>query len=189
MKQANIENVRVEYTGHSSRFLCEWEAHGARYHFWFTIDAGDRVRLDVDVNALAPFPVIYKNPPRGIKHNGPGDFKTRKLNGNVPGNAAMIAQARARIKAQGLIALAVAAHEKAQRDEDKALAAMVLQNRKEAAGPALYSALEACAGALALAVEMAREQKQEAALLRFDNARRDAQWALALATKGKESTP
>ncbi len=68
-------NIRIEAS--NERFYAECEFDGARFHVWLNGDGEpDRESIYSDRPGEV---TLYKNPPRGTPSNGPGDFRTRKL--------------------------------------------------------------------------------------------------------------
>ncbi len=121
-----MENVKV--TNHGDiyeHFALSWEHGGARYHIW---DNEPKV--------------LYKNPPNGTVHRGPGYFPTRQLKSDAKVNAAMVAKAREIAQREHLYEKAEEDKQREQETYEQARRdAIVLQKKKDRAEK-MFAALQ-----------------------------------------------
>jgi hypothetical protein len=135
----DITNINVTVTEsypYSKRASASWEAEGARFHVWFDVGT---MELDRDSHRDGTKLIVYKN--STVSHKEPGYFKTRYLDGDKPGNAAIIRHVFGVIESSGLIAKAIAWVEDEQRRRDAEHKVAVRQERIKEAGLALFDAL------------------------------------------------
>lgn len=129
MKISEIEQIHVTRSL-STEYCLGWTINKMRYHVW--LDCKTR-RMHDDT--------IYKNPPEGVQHRGPGYFPTRHLKASDKVNQRMMAYVLN--EAARLDLFAIADHEKQIKDDHEA----ALQRERarvyriKEAGPVLYSAL------------------------------------------------
>jgi hypothetical protein len=128
-----IENVHVTTQSYSQSYCLSWDAKGARYHVWL-----NRETRGLQDNTL------FKNPPLGVEHRGPGYFPTRRLDASKQSGTEMIALAWEAATTLDLFALA----EKTCKIEQEQELARASENarvqRIRQAGPLLLVALQAC---------------------------------------------
>lgn len=135
-----IKNVNVHADESSARWSAGFEYNGARYHVWFKPET-----LEIEASLLSgrKYPLLYKNPPRGIEPNKDGYFTTRYLDATAKNNAILIAAMFAEIKERGLIEEARRkVQERKRKHDEESIAQYKLQLQKEA-GPQLYEAVKA----------------------------------------------
>jgi hypothetical protein len=131
-KTADVTNVELgEYSAFNATISLGWEADGARYHIW----CKNAPELPFERGT-----VLYKNPPHGVKHRGPGDFNTRQLDSTKPRNVDMIRRARDMALGCLLFAAAKAAYEAKLRANAEAREADRILSLKRGAAEELYAA-------------------------------------------------
>lgn len=131
MKISDITSISVSQHGeYSFRYALCWTTEEARYHVWL-----DALRQLQDAT-------IYKNPPLGVEHRGPGYFSTRHLKASDKANQLVVAHVLSeavRVDMFGFADLKVQAQRERERAENKERARI---RRSKEAGPALYAALK-----------------------------------------------
>lgn len=118
-KDAHIENVECDLTDSAhGRHTLACEYNGDRYHVWIDANSGE----------LTSPPVLYKNPPPGMRSTDPGYYHTRHLRIGSRFSVWIIAEMRKVAESKGLRA---AAEKRAEREAEEASVAAALAQREE----------------------------------------------------------
>lgn len=137
--------VNIEAVLHSAyiteRWAASWDVVGeGRYHVWF--DAKTRqIETDWRGPGRGKLPILYKNPPAGVKPGHPGYFPTRKLDASSPGNEATIKLVFEVIDRDGLIEKARIAYREREEKRHKEQREAAREYREREAGPKMAAIL------------------------------------------------
>jgi hypothetical protein len=144
-KKCEVTNVTLEYRsnypGADDIAALSCEFGGARYHVW--IDVNTRA-IDGTITDRSKA-TLYKNPPLGVKHGSPEDFRTRQLNASSAHSTAIIDAMFAAMDRDGLKAKADQARAdeiaaKEREHQERVAAAMI-----DEAAPQLFAACQVVA--------------------------------------------
>lgn len=138
---SKITNVElVNYSGFTGHAAVAWVAGEAHFHVWIKISKNKNYNIIQNS-------IIFKNPLLEIDRHSTGYFDTRKLDGTIPKNAAIIQEALDVVVANSLIDKAIEAELESGKKRQAANEAAMHLETVQKAGPEL---LAACELALAL---------------------------------------
>jgi hypothetical protein len=112
------------------RATANFTTDDARFHIWF------------DYKTMERDGCLYKNPPHGVAHRGPGYFQTRTLDATNPTNAPIVTALFAEIEERKLIQAKIEEMKARDLEQEAAMLAKMREYQKQQTGPELYDALK-----------------------------------------------